>query len=105
MRDILGEDGASMQDQPHGWIQWKGTDVCIDLYCACGAHLHFDGTFLYHWICPHCQRHYESGSHVRMYEMTAEEIAESKRQGFAFKHPDPDAERAQREKEHEDHVW
>lgn len=24
-------------DKPHGWIQWKGTDVCVDIYCKCGC--------------------------------------------------------------------
>lgn len=23
---------------PNGWIQWKGTDVCMDVYCSCGYH-------------------------------------------------------------------
>lgn len=59
------------KDRPHGWIQWKGTDVCIDLHCSCGAHLHFDGDFLYHFICPHCDRMWEMGSHIPMYEVPA----------------------------------
>jgi len=60
------------KDKPHGWIQWKGTDACIDLHCACGAHCHFDGDFLYHWECPHCGRMWEMGSHIPMYEVEPE---------------------------------
>ena len=29
------------------FIQWKGTDVCMDFHCKCGAHLHIDGMFVY----------------------------------------------------------
>jgi len=24
------------EGRPHGWVQWKGTDVCMDVHCACG---------------------------------------------------------------------
>lgn len=37
------------------FVQWKGTDVCLDFWCACGAHIHYDGDFAYHLQCPHCQ--------------------------------------------------
>lgn len=73
-RDFLKLDGDHVEGKPHGWVQHKGSNLCIDLHCACGAHLHYDGDFLYHWICPHCNRHYVSGSHLAMWEMTPEEI-------------------------------
>lgn len=60
------------KDKPHGWIQWKGTNVCIDLHCTCGAHIHFDGDFLYNWLCPKCDRLWEMGTHMPMYEVAAE---------------------------------
>ncbi len=41
---------------PHGWVQWKGTDVCIDLSCSCGHRGHFDGMFMYYWKCKQCGR-------------------------------------------------
>ena len=25
------------KDKPHGWIQWKGTGVCMDVHCKCGV--------------------------------------------------------------------
>lgn len=37
-----------------GFIQWKGTDVCLDVPCSCGALVHVDGFFAYTVRCPHC---------------------------------------------------
>ena len=58
--------------RPHIWIQWKGTDVCCDIHCLCGAHCHFDGYFLYFFQCPHCERYWEVGTHVPIYEVSKE---------------------------------
>lgn len=44
---------------PSAFLQWKGTDVCMDFYCKCGAHCHFDGAFAYCVKCPHCKTVYE----------------------------------------------
>jgi len=33
-------------------VQWKGTNACVDLWCTCGRHLHFDGWFGYAFACP-----------------------------------------------------
>lgn len=49
---FLGEPGE--QKTPHVFLQWKGTDVCLDFHCECGAHCHFDGDFAYALKCPHC---------------------------------------------------
>ncbi len=46
------------------YIQWKGTDVCCDIHCDCGAHLHFDGFFMYAFRCPECKQLYEVADHV-----------------------------------------
>ncbi len=77
----LSVEEQAFDGKPHGWIQWKGTNVCIDLHCACGAHLHcacgahlhYDGDFLYYFICPHCERLWEMGTHMPMYEVPASE--------------------------------
>lgn len=61
--------------EPHGWIQWKGTHVCIDLHCECGFHGHVDGEFFYHWRCPKCDACYNVGQNVRLIKLTPEEIA------------------------------
>lgn len=43
-------------DTCEAFIQWKGTDVCLDVYCPCGADVHFDGMFAYAVRCWSCQR-------------------------------------------------
>lgn len=45
--------------EPNVFIQWKGTDVCMDFYCECGARCHFDGDFAYAVKCPHCETIWE----------------------------------------------
>lgn len=61
-------------DIPHGWIQWKGTDVCIDLHCACGTHGHFDGDFMYKVQCKDCGRKYVVGQNVKLIELDSPEL-------------------------------
>ncbi len=39
---------------PSGYIQYKGSDICIDLECKCGWDDHFDGAFLFGFTCPKC---------------------------------------------------
>lgn len=41
------------------FVQWKGTDACLDLYCACGQNLHFDGYFASELTCGRCMQTYE----------------------------------------------
>ena len=38
----------------HTFIQWKGTEVCMDFSCECGGGGHFDGMFAYYVRCPDC---------------------------------------------------
>lgn len=59
---------------PRGWIQWKGTSVCMDLHCECGEMSHFDGDFFYFFECPHCRARYSVGSNVKLHKMTSEEL-------------------------------
>lgn len=71
---VYGQDNP--QGEAHGWIQWKGTNVCIDLHCKCGLMGHFDGTFLYFVECPECHRTYALGQNVKLIELTPEQRAE-----------------------------
>jgi len=68
------------QDNPpgdaHGWIQWKGTDACIDLHCACGNFCHQDGMFMYFWRCPDCGRTYALGMNVKLIPLTDDQVRE-----------------------------
>ena len=54
-------------------IQWKGTAVCMDVYCACGELLHFDTWFAYHIGCSVCGQVYEVGTAVALRNVTREE--------------------------------
>ena len=36
------------------FIQWKGTDVCMDFTCECGAGCHIDAEFCYYVRCRKC---------------------------------------------------
>lgn len=42
-------------DDPHLFLQWKGTNACFDFYCPCGEQSHYDGYFAYAYRCPHCK--------------------------------------------------
>ena len=54
---------------PHGWIQWKGTGVCMDTYCICGHQSHIDAEFAYFYKCSECKRVYEINGHVEFIEV------------------------------------
>jgi len=41
------------------FVQWKGTDACLDLHCVCGYHGHVDAEFAYGVQCYGCDRVYE----------------------------------------------
>ena len=69
------EDIHDQEEDPgpaHGWIQWKGTDVCIDLRCPCGAREHFDGYGLYFYRCS-CGASYALGEKVILVPLTKEQ--------------------------------
>lgn len=50
----------------NGFVQWKGTDVCLDFTCLCGTGLHFDGDFAYALRCWSCERIWELPSYIPM---------------------------------------
>jgi hypothetical protein len=88
MSEFLEKDGERVKGEPHVWVQWKGTNVCCDIHCKCGAHLHFDGWFFYVFQCPHCKRFWEVGTHMPVYEVTAP----SDWHTSLMKYPEPDEE-------------
>jgi hypothetical protein len=57
---------------PHGWVQWKGTKVCMDVYCKCGRHFHIDAGFAYFVKCPSCQTVYACNGHIELIELEQE---------------------------------
>lgn len=66
-RDVYGGESKA---PPHGWIQWKGTDVCMDVHCECGHHAHVDAEFFYYFECAGCGKRYAVGQVVQMIPLT-----------------------------------
>ena len=73
---VYGRD-FDVKNISHGWIQWKGTDVCVDIHCKCGCDSHVDTTFFYYFQCPKCGKKYAVGQHIKLIELSEEEIEES----------------------------
>ncbi len=71
------EAGAPEPEGARGWIQWKGTDVCMDLTCACGNSPHADVEFLYYWKCSECGTLWALSPHVRLVAMEGEALADA----------------------------
>lgn len=58
------------------FIQWKGTDVCLDFHCyKCDHFGHFDGDFAYFLRCGRCGQVYSMPSTVAL-KAVSEEFAE-----------------------------
>jgi len=87
-------DAVYSQDNPkspsNGWIQWKGTNVCIDLHCVCGNDSHFDGEFFYFYKCPKCGAKYAVGQNVKLIPLTQDQILEVETKRNGFKEADED---------------
>ncbi len=64
----------SYEGKPHGWIQRKGTDVCMDIHCACVELSHVDASFVYHVKCPHCGRVYFCNGHIELIELEQDPV-------------------------------
>ena len=60
------------------FIQWKGTDVCMDWICDCGVQHHVDGDFCYLLECADCGRIYQVGT-----EVTLTKVARVTMSGYA----------------------
>ena len=58
--------------QPHGWIQWKGTNVCMDIHCECGELTHIDADFSYHVKCGNCGIVYFCNGHIELIKLDQE---------------------------------
>jgi hypothetical protein len=89
---------------PQVYVQWKGTDVCLDFVCICGYSGHYDGEFAYGLKCAGCGQIYrmphtfgliacdDDGGvvqdtdmpHYRTHENDVVPIGEIRRGGFTF---------------------
>lgn len=50
----------------NNFIQWKGTNICMDFYCDCGTHNHYDGYFGHHVKCKGCKQVYKMDTKIMM---------------------------------------
>lgn len=64
------------ENEGHAWIQWKGTDVCMDVRCRCGAHGHVDASFTYFYKCAKCGETFCVGQTVRLYPIAKDKLSE-----------------------------
>lgn len=48
------------------FIQWKGTDLCMDWFCEDGHQNHWDGDFAYEISCIDCGKKYYPESSVKL---------------------------------------
>lgn len=60
------KDELTRIEGPRAWIQWNGTRVCMDVYCACGARGHVDDDFTYYYRCTKCGVVYHVGAYVKL---------------------------------------
>jgi hypothetical protein len=74
--DVIKAGDFDVTNRPHGWIQWKGTEVCIDLHCVCGHFGHFDGDFFYFYQCPECGARYAVGMNIALIPLTEQQAAD-----------------------------
>jgi len=73
---INADEACKIQEQyegkPHGYVQWKGTDACMEIYCKCGHCSHIDAYFAYHVKCPKCGTVYMCNGHIELIELEQE---------------------------------
>lgn len=53
-------------NESDGFIQWKGTEICMDFHCECGHSNHYDGFFAYVVKCKNCGKLYALSHNVEM---------------------------------------
>lgn len=79
--------------EPHALIQWKGSEICMDVRCECGAFGHLDASHTYYVRCAHCGRTYKVNPHVQLVEVQKEDeeaVAEMHRMPEPREFADPE---------------
>lgn len=67
---------ADVKAGPHGWIQWKGADVRLEVHCSCGASTHVDAEFASNLIrCGVCDKLWAVCANVRFVEINEADLA------------------------------
>jgi hypothetical protein len=61
------ENREENPEVPHVFVQWKGSNVCLDLTCpVCGTSAHYCGNFAYFLECPVCGRLWELSWYIEV---------------------------------------
>lgn len=60
MSKFIGENPQGV----YAFVQYKNTDICMDFYCECNEHCHFDGYGAYTVQCPKCSTIWEMPAFV-----------------------------------------
>ena len=71
--DIAPKEGTA-----EAAIQWKGTDVCMDILCSCGHREHIDEEFVYRLQCSECGKVFAVQSRIHLIEIPEEHQEVSK---------------------------
>ena len=71
---------ADKIEGPHAWIQWRGTNVCMDVHCSCGEHGHVDADFAYFYRCS-CGKLWAVGRSLHLHALTLAEQSDVERIG------------------------
>ena len=69
-KQILNDANWDISKHCRNYIQWKGTDVCMDFHCMCGNSIHIDDDFVYAVKCLSCNTVWELGTEVQVTELT-----------------------------------
>ena len=72
------------EDLGHTFIQWKGTDVCMDIGLPCGCSPHIDGDFAYFVRCC-CGNVWQLAADIPLRLVTEEELTEWQISPYAIK--------------------
>lgn len=75
MKKFNTEQEASdyfLKKDTNNFIQWKGTDICMDFWCDCGHQSHFDDYFAYYIKCNGCNRFFALEPRVQLVEVLQE---------------------------------
>lgn len=63
--DDFEQTEAAREVAGRAFVQWKGTNVCMDLTCpGCGNRGHVDGFFAYFVKCSECHAVYQMNAFV-----------------------------------------
>ena len=74
--DYVRSQSPKGSSRGSAWIQWKGSSVCADITCICGADGHVDAQFAYFVRCPDCDRVYALDPNINLVEIPSDEFAD-----------------------------